>query len=72
MPSSAIRGFTYDAPARALEVTFVSGRRYRYLAVPPETALALEQAESKGRFFNAEIRDVFAFEDLTRRRARPL
>jgi KTSC domain len=71
MPSSAIRSFAYDAEGKALDVTFVSGRRYRYLAVPPETARGMEGAESKGRFFNAEIRDVFAFEDLTRRRARP-
>ena len=72
MPSSVIRGFTYDPQARALDVTFVSGRRYRYRAVPPETAQALQSAASQGRFFNTEIRDVFAFEDLGRRRARPL
>jgi lysyl-tRNA synthetase class 2 len=72
MPSSVIRSFAYDAQAKTLDVTFVSGRWYLYRAVPPETAQALQRAESKGRFFNAEIRDVFVFEDLTRRRARPL
>ena len=72
MPSSVIRSFAYDPQAEALDVTFVSGRRYLYRAVSPEIAQALERAESKGRFFNTEIRDVFAFEDLTRRRARPL
>lgn len=32
MPSTAIRRFAYDAQARALDVTFVTGRRYRYFA----------------------------------------
>jgi hypothetical protein len=72
MPSSVIRSFAYDRQDRALEVTFVTGRRYRYRSVPPETVQALAAAESKGRFFNAEIRDIFAFDDLTRQRARPL
>lgn len=72
MPSSVIRGFAYDARGQTLDVTFTTGRRYRYRAVHPATAQALEAAASKGRFFNAEIRDVFAFEDLTRRRARPV
>jgi lysyl-tRNA synthetase class 2 len=72
MPSSVIRSFAYDAQAETLDVTFVSGRRYLYRAVPPEIEQALRRAESKGRFFNAEICDVFTFEDLTRRRARPV
>lgn len=70
MPSTAIRDLRYDARTQALEVTFAGGRRYRYRAVPAKVAHAMEQADSKGRFFNAEIRDVF-FEDLTRRRPRP-
>lgn len=70
MPSSVIRDYAYDLQAGALDVTFASGRRYRYQAVPPEVVSGLERAESKGRFFNARIRDAFAFVDLTRRRAR--
>jgi lysyl-tRNA synthetase class 2 len=70
MPSSVIRRFDYDAAAAALDVTFVSGRRYRYLEVDADTARGLAGAQSKGRFFNAHIRDHFAFEDLSRRRSR--
>jgi lysyl-tRNA synthetase class 2 len=65
MPSSAIRRFAYDASRRVLDVEFVSGRRYRYSAVPPAVAEAFREAASKGRFFNARIRDRFAFAELT-------
>lgn len=69
MPSTAIRRFAYDPDARALDVTFVTGRRYRYFAVPGEVAKAFRGAMSKGRFFNARIRDRFAFEGLEREQA---
>lgn len=61
MPSSVIRGWTYDAARRWLDVTFVSGRRYRYLEVPPEIAEGLRVARSKGDYFNAEVRDRFTY-----------
>jgi lysyl-tRNA synthetase class 2 len=65
MPSSVIRRFAYDASRRVLDVEFVSGRRYRYSAVPPAVAEAFGAAASKGRFFNARIRDRFAFAELS-------
>lgn len=64
MPSTAIRRFSYDPDARALDVTFVTGRRYRYFAVPGKVAMDFAGALSKGRFFNARIRDRFRFEEL--------
>jgi lysyl-tRNA synthetase class 2 len=66
MPSSVIRSYRYDPQAETLDLTFVSGRRYRYCGVPAEVAQGLDAAESRGRFFNAQIRDVFAFDTLTR------
>jgi hypothetical protein len=66
MPSTVIRRFAYDPQAKALDVTFVTGRRYRYFAVPAQVAGAFGEAESKGGFFNAEIRDHYAFEELAR------
>jgi|GEM_PF-6557451 len=48
MPSSVIRRFTYDEPARRLRVTFVSGEIYEYDEVPPETAAEFKSAFSKG------------------------
>ena len=64
MPSSVIRAFHYDPQTRELQVEFTSGRCYRYLAVPPETAAAMRGAFSKGSYFNRHIRDHFAFRPL--------
>ena len=64
MPSTVIRRFDYDSPSRSLDVEFVTGRRYRYHAVPEEVAQAFRAAFSKGRFFNAHIRDSYAFSEL--------
>ena len=55
---------TYSTSGRALDVTFVSGRRYRYVDVPEEVAEAFREAFSKGRFFNARIRDVYRYIEL--------
>jgi hypothetical protein len=64
MPSRVIRRFAYDRTTAALDVTFVTGRRYRYFMVPAYLAEGLAQAFSKGRFFNARIRDRFPVEEL--------
>lgn len=64
MPSSVIRSFAYDRAGAALDVTFVTGRRYRYFLVPAYVAEGLSEAFSKGRYFNARIRDRFPFEEL--------
>ncbi len=68
MPSTAIRRFSYDAANAELTVTFVTGRRYVYAHVPPEIFAAFGEAPSKGAFFNAEIRDAFAYRELGRER----
>ena len=64
MPSSVIRSFDYDAATEALDVEFVSGRRYRYAGVPEEVAQAFRGAFAKGRFFNAHIRDRYSSSEL--------
>ena len=61
MPSTVIRSFRYLAPVQELEIEFTSGRRYRYLAVPPDVAAAMREAFSKGQYFNRHVRDHFAF-----------
>jgi lysyl-tRNA synthetase class 2 len=65
MPSIVIRRFEYHPRTRALDVEFVSGRRYRYAEVPEAVAGAFREAFSKGRFFNARIRDHYRCEELT-------
>ncbi len=64
MPSTVIRTFLYDAETRRLTVRFVSGRAYVYREVPPEIVTAFRAAFSKGVFFNAHIRDRYAYEEL--------
>jgi nitrous oxide reductase accessory protein NosL len=61
MPSSVIARFDYDEAARALTVTFTTGRVYRYADVPPALVAAMRAATSKGGFFNRRIRDRFAY-----------
>jgi uncharacterized protein (DUF4415 family) len=61
---SVIRAFYYRASPRALEIEFVTGRRYLYHDVPPEEVEALRSAPSKGRYFNSHMRDRYTFDEL--------
>ncbi len=64
MPSAVIRQFDYRSETRELEVMFVTGRRYLYSDVPPETAEAFRTAFAKGVHFNRHIRDRFPHREL--------
>jgi hypothetical protein len=66
MPSTAIRHLYYDADTRELRVIFVSGRNYVYENVPPDVVDAFKTADSRGAFFNHEIRDRYAFREIRR------
>jgi len=63
--SSAIRAIDYDRPHRRLSVTFMSGERYEYRRVPGEVHRAFVEADSKGRFFQAQIRDRYPYRKLS-------
>lgn len=72
MPSTSIRHFEHDEASRILSVWFVAnGRRYDYRNVPPETAADFRRAFSKGRFFNARIRDHFPYAWVREERNNP-
>jgi hypothetical protein len=62
--SSSIRSIGYDARTQTLEVEFVSGSVYRYASVPKDVWSALRKADSKGKYFQTHVRDVFAAEAL--------
>ncbi|MBU3078697.1 KTSC domain-containing protein [Sphingomonas sp. XMGL2] len=64
MPSSVIRSFAYDEPARRLDIEFVSGRVYAYHDVPPAVARAMAASGSRGGYFNRRIRDRYRFTRL--------
>ena len=62
--SSLLLAATYDADNRNLDLEFHSGAVYRFKDIPAPLARDLLSAPSKGKFFNAWIRDLFAFERL--------
>jgi hypothetical protein len=64
MPSTVIRRFDYRPETRLLEVLLVTGRRYLYADVPPDEAERFRNAFSKGRYFNARIRDKYRCREL--------
>jgi hypothetical protein len=64
MPSAVIRRFDYRAATRELEVEFTTGRRYLYLAVPPEEVEALRSAFAKGVHFNRRIRGRYDYREI--------
>ena len=65
-----MRSFGYNGAKEVLEVEFQSGAIYQYLEVPPTIHDQLLKAESKGRYFNSEIRDTYPFVHVDRRRRR--
>jgi lysyl-tRNA synthetase class 2 len=61
MPSSVISKAFYRPDEAVLDIFFTTGRRYLYHRVPPEEADRFAAALSKGRYFNAHIRDKYDF-----------
>ena len=57
--SSVIATIAYDGVRRALDIEFRSGAVWRYFDVLPEIHRAFLDADSKGRFYNANIRHRF-------------
>jgi lysyl-tRNA synthetase class 2 len=64
MPSSVIRAAHYDPDEPVLDILFTTGRRYLYHEVPPDEAERFAAAFSKGRYFNARIRDHYSFTEV--------
>ena len=64
MPSTVIRAARFDPDTGVLDIIFTTGRRYLYRDVPAEEAERFSAAFSKGRYFNARIRDRYAFTEV--------
>jgi lysyl-tRNA synthetase class 2 len=62
--STAIQAIDYDQDHEKLFVRFASGERYLYVGVPGEVCRSFLDADSKGRFFQAEIRDQYPYNRL--------
>ncbi len=57
--SSAIAAIHYDPTTRLLTVVFVKGGYHEYHDVPVKVYREFMAAPSKGRYFNAYIRDMY-------------
>ena len=66
--SSLIRRALYRPDEGELDLLLTGGRRYIYSTVPAEVADGFRAAESKGRFYNAEIRNRFPCREAGRAR----
>jgi hypothetical protein len=64
MPSSVIKAAYYRPDEAVLDILFTTGRRYLYHDVPAAEAERFAAAFSKGRYFNAHIRDRYAFTEV--------
>lgn len=60
--SSNISAIGYDADSQSLEIEFHSGAVYSYSGVPPAEFEGFMDADSKGRYFNANIKNRYPFE----------
>jgi hypothetical protein len=67
--STTMRSVGYQAKSHILEIEFDSGAGYQYLGVPARIYEQLLRAESKGRYFNSEIRESYAYVQVSRTRA---
>lgn len=57
--SSMMRSAGYDDAHAVLEIEFVTGTVYRYHAVSRSAWTGLMEAESKGHYFDTNIRDRY-------------
>ena len=64
--SSVMTYVHYDEESAELDITFVSGKIYRYFGVPLATYVDLLDAESVGEFFNQNIKNAFRFIEVLR------
>lgn len=57
--STDISSVGYNPDSRTLEIEFNSGGIYQYFSVPQGVHDALMGANSHGKYFNQNIRDVY-------------
>lgn len=59
--SSTIKSITYDFLMENLEVDFKSGLKYKYCGVPYKVFLEMKAAESAGKYFHSNVKNVYEF-----------
>lgn len=64
-PSTNILAVSWDAETKDLQIVFVrNSRTYVFHGVDSRTAEGFRTADSPGRYFNAEVKDFFPFDEL--------
>jgi lysyl-tRNA synthetase class 2 len=66
LESKMFTSVAHDAGKQILYLRFQSGDVYRYFEFPDDNYLTFISAESKGRFFLANIRDRFPYERMAK------
>ncbi len=62
--SSSLQTVGYDKKTKALEIEFKNGGVYQYFDVPESVYLALIGADSKGTYFQKNIRGRFRYQRI--------
>ncbi|MCC5639653.1 lysine--tRNA ligase [Nostoc sp. CHAB 5844] len=62
---SFIKEFSYDSTTQTLTIEFDSGSVYEYFKVPSNVKEDLDNAPSKGQYFNKFIKGKFKYEQLS-------
>lgn len=61
LASSNLSSYDYNPVTQRLTIVFHGGRVYTYSSVPQSIADGLGSAESAGKYFNHNIKDIFSF-----------
>lgn len=62
--SSNLRSVGYDEKTHTLEIEFQTGGIYHYYDVPSDVYQELMDAPSHGRYFLAEIKNVYRYDQV--------
>ena len=62
--SSMIASFNYNEEEKILTVTFNKGGTYEYEDVPKQVYIDMNEAESKGKYFLANIKNKYKTEKI--------
>jgi hypothetical protein len=66
LESTLLASVSYDGQRHLLDVVLRSGELYRYFNVPSACYQGLLGADSKGSYFNLNIRNCFPYQHLSR------
>ena len=62
--STDIRAIGYDQDSQTLEVEFNTGSVYQYTGVPISEYDSLMNADSKGKYFNSNVKNIYSYMKL--------